>query len=122
MSMARSSSSSSSSFKGGRRGGLGGWGWLIMAGRANRMRAASCCDININTLHQLLVTDVSWTKQGQWYIFKGPSWPDNDIITCTILVTSAAYLCSTFQKCCKKGGKKTTISWNKRETCSSGTI
>lgn len=49
-----------SSFKG---GGRGGGCRLIMADRANRMRAASCCDINITTVHQLLVTAVSWTKQ-----------------------------------------------------------
>lgn len=57
-------------------GGRGEEGGLIMAAGANRMRAASCCDININTLHQLLVTDVSGTKQGQWDFFKkGPPWP-----------------------------------------------
>lgn len=30
---------------------------------ANRMSAASCCDINISTAQQLLVTHVCWTKR-----------------------------------------------------------
>lgn len=30
--------------------------------RANRMSAASCCDINITTVQQLLVTHICWTK------------------------------------------------------------
>lgn len=57
-----------------------------MVGSTNRMRKASCCDININTLQQLLVTGVCWTKQGQWYFFKGPSRPPNAIIASAILV------------------------------------
>lgn len=54
-----------------------------MAGRANRMKAASCCDININTVQQLLVTVVSWTKHGR--------------IMTLLPVQPRTELCGTFQ-------------------------
>lgn len=67
-----------------------------MVGSANRMRKASCCDININTLQQLLVTGICWTKRGQWNIFKGPPRPPNAIIASAILVGKPAGARSPF--------------------------
>lgn len=97
----------------------GGGGELIMAGRANRMRAASCCDININTLYQLLVTDIPWTKQGQRCVSLKGSRGNNGIITCAIFVVIKAQVESTSQDRVQKGSDKankdTVISWKTKE-------